>query len=70
MSTLRAEVLKGRTLPEASIGQIRLRLFKIAARLKASSEAHPHRTVFGLSVLGAFQLGAPKAERFRSCPLN
>jgi len=36
MSTLQAEVLRGTELAEASIGQIRLRLFKIAARLKAS----------------------------------
>jgi hypothetical protein len=36
MTTLQAEVLKGTELETASIGQIRLRLFKIAARLKAS----------------------------------
>jgi hypothetical protein len=36
MSTLRAEVLRGTELAVASIGQIRLRLFKIAARLRAS----------------------------------
>jgi hypothetical protein len=36
MSTLQAEVLRDTELAEASIGQIRLRLFKIAARLKAS----------------------------------
>ena len=36
MSTLQAEVLRGTELAEASIGQIRLRLFKIAARLKVS----------------------------------
>jgi len=36
MSTLQATVLKGTELETASIGQIRLRLFKIAARLKAS----------------------------------
>ena len=37
MSTLQAEVLKGTELESASIGQIRLRLFKIAARLKTSA---------------------------------
>lgn len=36
MSTLQAEVLRGTELAAASIGQIRLRLFKIAARLKVS----------------------------------
>src|SRR6478736_10256257 len=36
LSPLQAEVLKGTELESASIGQIRLRLFKIAARLKAS----------------------------------
>jgi Transposase DDE domain group 1 len=37
MSSLQAEVLKGTELESASIGQIRLRLFKIAARLKTSA---------------------------------
>ena len=36
MSTLRAEVLRGTALAVASTGQIRLRLFKIAARLTVS----------------------------------
>ena len=36
MSTVQAEVLKGTELASASIGQVRLRLFKIAARLKIS----------------------------------
>jgi hypothetical protein len=36
MSRLQAEVLKGTELADASIGQVRLRLFKIAARFKAS----------------------------------
>src|SRR5258707_8240652 len=36
MSTLQAEVLRGTELAAASIGQIRLRLFKIAARLRVS----------------------------------
>ena len=41
MSTLQAEVLRGTELETASIGQIRLRLFKIAAWLK-SSVRHIH----------------------------
>jgi Transposase DDE domain group 1 len=36
MSTLRAEVLSGTELAVASVGQIRLRLFKITARLTVS----------------------------------
>jgi len=36
ISTLRAWVLRGTELEQASIGQIRLRLFKIAARFKVS----------------------------------
>jgi len=36
MSTLQAKVLAGTELAVASIGQIRLRLFKIAARLTVS----------------------------------
>jgi hypothetical protein len=36
MSTLQAEVLRCTELAEASIGQIRSRLFKIAPRLKLS----------------------------------
>ncbi len=66
MSTLQAEVLRGTELAEASIGQIRLRLFKIAARLKASARrihielcsAYPLQGLFSLvhqrlSTLGA-----------------
>jgi hypothetical protein len=66
MSTLQAEVLRGTDLAEASIGQIRLRLFKIAARLKASvrrihielCSAYPLQELFSLvhhrlSALGA-----------------
>jgi len=37
LSVLRAEVLKGTALAQATIGQIRLKLFKIAARVKVSS---------------------------------
>jgi hypothetical protein len=56
MSTLQAEVLKGTELESASIGQIRLRLFKIAARLKTSvrrihielCSAYPLKALFSL----------------------
>jgi Transposase DDE domain group 1 len=56
MSTLQAEVLKGTELAVASIGQIRLRLFKIAARLTTSvrrihielCSAYPLQALFGL----------------------
>ena len=56
MSTLQAEVLRGRELAEAMIGQIRLRLFKIAARLKVSvrrihielCSAYPLQRLFNL----------------------
>jgi hypothetical protein len=66
MSTLQAGVLKGTELEAASIGQIRLRLFKIAARLKTSvrrihielCSAYPLKALFSLvhqrlSVLGS-----------------
>jgi len=66
MSTLQATVLKGTELATASIGQIRLRLFKIAARLKASvrrihielCSAYPLKALFSsvhqrLNALGA-----------------
>ena len=56
MSTLQAEVLKGTELEGASVGQIRLRLFKIAARLTVSvrrihielCSAYPLKALFGL----------------------
>jgi hypothetical protein len=56
MSSLRAEVLRDTVLQNASIGQIRLRLFKIAARLSLSvrrlhielCSAYPLRELFGL----------------------
>jgi hypothetical protein len=56
MSTLQAEVLRGTELEAASIGQIRLRLFKIAARLKSSARrihielcsAYPLKALFSL----------------------
>ena len=56
MSILQAEVLKGTELEGASIGQIRLRLFKIAARLSVSvrrihielCSAYPLKALFSL----------------------
>lgn len=56
MSRLQAEVLKGTELASASIGQVRLRLFKIAARLKISvrrihielCSAYPLQSLFSL----------------------
>jgi len=67
MSTLKAEVLKGTELEVASIGQIRLRLFKIAARLTASvrrihielCSAYPLQALFGLVHQRLATLGAP-----------
>ena len=54
LSVLRAEVLKGTDLAQATIGQIRLKLFKIAARVKVScrrihlelASAYPYRETF------------------------
>ena len=54
--SLRAEVLKGTELASASIGEVRLRLFKIAARLKVSvrrihielCSAYPLQSLFRL----------------------
>ena len=56
MSRLQAEVLRGTQLANASIGQVRLRLFKIAARLKVSvrrihielCSAYPLQDLFSL----------------------
>jgi len=56
MSTLQAKVLRGTELAVASIGQIRLRLFKIAARLTVSvrrihielCSAYPLQALFAL----------------------
>jgi len=56
MHTLQADVLQGTELAAASIGQIRLRLFKIAARLRVSvrrihielCSAYPLQALFGL----------------------
>lgn len=54
MSVLRAEVLRGTELAQATIGQIRLKLFKIAARVKVSCRrihlelagGYPYRETF------------------------
>jgi hypothetical protein len=69
MSSLRAEVLRDTVLQNASIGQIRLRLFKIAARLSLSvrrlhielCSAYPLRELFGLihQRLGGWAAAAP-----------
>src|SRR5271165_4898095 len=67
MSTLQAGVLKGTELESASIGQIRLRLFKIAARLKTSARrihielcsAYPLQALFSLVHQRLSALGSP-----------
>jgi hypothetical protein len=54
LSVLRAEVLRGTDLAQATAGQIRLKLFKIAARVKISfrrihlelAGAYPYRETF------------------------
>jgi hypothetical protein len=54
LSVLRAEVLRGTELAGATLGTIRLRLFKIAARIKVScrrvhfelASAYPYRELF------------------------
>jgi len=54
LSVLKAEVLRGSELAEATLGQIRLKLFKIAARIKVScrrihfelASAYPYRGLF------------------------
>jgi hypothetical protein len=54
LSVLRAEVLRGTALAKATLGQIRLKLFKIAGRIKVScrrihielASACPYREVF------------------------
>jgi len=54
LSVLRAEVLRGTDLAQATVGQIRLKLFKIAARVKISCRrihlelagAYPYRETF------------------------
>jgi hypothetical protein len=61
MSALQAEVLKGTELKSASIGPIRLRLFKVAARLKTSARRiHIERcTAYAQS---AFALGSTATQ--------
>src|SRR5260370_2663232 len=67
ISTLQAGVLKGTELEAASIGQIRLRLFKIAARLKTSARrihielcsAYPLKALFSLVHQRLSALGGP-----------
>ena len=57
LSVLRAEVLRGTDLAQATVGQIRLKLFKIAARVKIScrrihlelASAYPYRKTFRLA---------------------
>ena len=54
VSVLRAEVLRGTDLASATLGQIRLKLFKIGARIKIScrrihlelASAYPHHKTF------------------------
>ena len=54
LSVLRAEVLRGTDLAQATLGQIRLKLFKIAARVKISCRriqlelagGYPYRETF------------------------
>jgi hypothetical protein len=54
LSVLRAEVLRGTELAEATLGTIRLKLFKIAARIKVScrrihfelASAYPYQELF------------------------
>jgi hypothetical protein len=62
MSTLQAEVLKCTELEVASIGQIRLRLFKNRGPLEGQRQARPYRTLFGLSAAGALRVGSPAAR--------
>jgi Transposase DDE domain group 1 len=54
LSVLRADVLLGTDLATATLGQIRLKLFKIAARIKISwrrihlelASAYPYQEIF------------------------
>lgn len=67
LSVLRAEVLRGTDLAQATIGQIRLKLFKIAARVKIScrrihlelASAYPYQDTFrkAWANLGAMEAG-------------
>jgi hypothetical protein len=67
LSVLRAEVLRGTELAAATLGTIRLKLFKIAARIKIScrrihlelASAYPYRELFAQAhrQLGLMQSG-------------
>lgn len=65
LSVLRAEVLRGTALANATLGQIRLKLFKIAARVRVShrrvhfelASAYPYREVFERAHRQLAQLG-------------
>lgn len=67
VSVLRAEVLHGTELAKATVGQIRLRLFKIAARVKIScrrihlelASAYPYRDTFAKAWANAAQMSSP-----------
>src|SRR5260370_41047490 len=74
MSTLQAGVLRGTELEVASIGQIRLRLFKIAARLTISlrrihielCSAYPLKALFALIHQRLGALHAPASGFFQA----
>jgi hypothetical protein len=57
MNTLQAEVLRGTERAVASIGQIRLRLFKIAARLTVSVRRIHIELCSTYPLQGLFSLG-------------
>jgi len=67
LSVLRAEVLHGTALAHASLGQIRLQLFKIAARIKIScrrihcelASAYPWQTLFAKAHRRSTALAGP-----------
>lgn len=66
LSVLRAEVLRGTDLAKATVGQIRLRLFKIAARVKIScrrihlefASAYPYRDTFARAWTNAHRISS------------
>ena len=60
VSVLRAEVLRGTDLAAATLGQIRLKLFKIGARIKISCRR------IHLELAGAY----PYQETFRRACAN
>ena len=57
MNRLKACVLKGTELEKATIGQVRLKLFKIAVRIKVSVRR----------VLMEFASSSPRQELFEKC---